>query len=106
MAQKKSGAIVYVSSHLALMPSPYMSVYAASKCFMVKLYESLRYEYSNTRIVFQCLNPVLCDGRSNRGDSQDEEIAKSYAESAIRTLGWSNNITGNWKYGLQVLIYH
>ncbi len=107
MIQKNRGAVVYVSSSDAILPSPYTAVFAAANCFVEKLYESLRYEYCGTRIVFQCLNPILWDNRMSRAvnDKRDDEFAQKYAHNAIDTLGWCDNATGYWLFSLRVNIH-
>lgn len=107
LVAKNKGAIVYVSSMEARLPSPYNAIGAASNCFMEKLFDSLRHELSDTRIVFQCLSPIQNSDHSrfNKAINEDQQAINNYARHAIRTLGWSDNTAGYWIFGLQVANY-
>lgn len=60
MQQRKDGAIVNVSSIAAFQPIPYMSVYAASKAFLLNFTEALWAENkdSGVRILAVCPGPT------------------------------------------------
>ena len=96
-----------VSSGITFMPGSLFSVYASSKAFTDKFTESLRFEYRNTKIVFQNLNPGLVHtqmsiqnvGKTAMSFNID---ALKYVSCAISTLGYSNYTCGHWLHGLQV----
>ena len=60
MQQRKDGAIINVSSIAGFQPTPYMSVYAASKAFILNFSEALWEENKNTgvRILVACPGPT------------------------------------------------
>ncbi len=92
------------------LPIPYYSVYGATKAFVEKLTDSLRYEYSNTKIVFQCLSPSVVKTKMTM-DMDYEQVKKcptnaiAYAKNAITTLGYSDFTCGHWYHGYQVNRY-
>lgn len=57
MKAKKSGKILNVGSIAGLMPGPYMSVYYASKAYVVSLSKALRREFKNDGIHISALCP-------------------------------------------------
>ncbi len=52
-----AGKIVNISSSIAFSPLPLMSVYGASKTFVLYFTEALMQEYKNTKIDFYCVCP-------------------------------------------------
>ncbi|NMG10117.1 SDR family oxidoreductase [Brasilonema sp. UFV-L1] len=60
MRQRRSGSIINVSSLTAFQPMPYLSVYAASKAFIVSFSQALWAEnrHYNVRILVICPGPV------------------------------------------------
>jgi hypothetical protein len=57
MVKRRSGAIVSVASNAAFQPVPYMSVYAASKAFVLSFTEGLANELRGTGVRVQALCP-------------------------------------------------
>ena len=57
IANNIAGKIVNISSSIAFSPLPLMSVYGASKTFVLYFTEALRQEYKNTKINFYCVCP-------------------------------------------------
>lgn len=60
MVQRGAGGIINLASAAAFQPIPFMSVYAASKAFVLALSEGLNVEYRNKgiRVVAVCPGPV------------------------------------------------
>ena len=60
MQQRKDGAIINVSSIAGFQPTPYMSVYAATKAFILNFSEALWAENKNSgvRILVTCPGPT------------------------------------------------
>lgn len=57
MRQRRRGGIIQVASNAAFQPVPYMSVYAASKAFVLRLSEALAEEVRNEGITVMALCP-------------------------------------------------
>jgi short-subunit dehydrogenase len=92
---------VYFSSGMdSFLPSPYNSVNAGASCYVQKLTESLRYEYSDKNLHFQCLSPFFFKTKSGLNKTNDW---LKYSQHSIKTLGYSTNTYGDWFMGLQVM---
>jgi short-subunit dehydrogenase len=59
MVERRSGAVVNVASNAAFQPVPYMSVYAASKAFVLSFTEALANELRGTGVKVQALCPGI-----------------------------------------------
>ena len=55
MVEKRKGAVINLSSMAALMPCPLLSLYAATKAFVVQFSRDLQIEYQNQGITIQAL---------------------------------------------------
>ena len=61
MVAKGNGKILQLASSLAKAPSPYMSVYAASKAFVLSFNEALTQELKDTGVTVTALQPGATD---------------------------------------------
>ena len=61
MVARNSGKILQLASSASKVPSPYLSVYAATKAFVLSLAEALRREVENTDVVITALQPGATD---------------------------------------------
>jgi short-subunit dehydrogenase len=57
MTRRNSGRILNVASMAAFQPGPLMSVYYASKAFVLSLSEAMAYELKDTNVTVTCLCP-------------------------------------------------
>lgn len=57
MMERRKGVIINISSTAAAIPSPYLSVYAASKAFVDKLSADLAVEAAPRNVTIQCVLP-------------------------------------------------
>lgn len=57
MVERKNGLVINLSSTAAEIPSPMLSVYAASKAYVSKFSADLATEYGSRGITVQCLTP-------------------------------------------------
>ena len=57
MVQRKKGLIINLSSLSALVPTPLMTIYAATKAFVHKFSQDLNMEYGKEGIVVQSVLP-------------------------------------------------
>lgn len=57
MFERKKGILINISSATAVMPSPYLTVYAASKSYVIKLSEDLAAEAAPYGVTVQCIIP-------------------------------------------------
>jgi uncharacterized protein len=76
MIKRKSGAIINVASIAAFQPMPYLSVYAATKAFVLSFSEALRAETRSQGIKVQCLCPGATDTNFAAVSGLDRAFAK------------------------------
>ena len=58
MVERGGGGIINVASVTALVPTPYITVYAAIKSYVLSLSEGLRYEYADAGVRVMALMPA------------------------------------------------
>lgn len=106
MLEKKSGGIINVASIAAFFPCPYISVYGATKAFVLSFTEALAGEYNESGVKIM----ALCPGNTETGfqkiaqvdlkgemvESADQVVKNAlgaYEKGKIFIVsGWSNKI--------------
>lgn len=73
MLKEKSGRIMNVASTAAFQPGPLMSIYYASKAFLLSFSEALAEELRNTGVTVTC----LCPGATATGFAERAGISNS-----------------------------
>lgn len=61
LSQQKRGYLLNVGSTTAYQPVPYVTIYAASKAFVVAFTRSLRHELRHSNVSVTCLSPGSTD---------------------------------------------
>ena len=82
MLERNSGKILNVASIAAFQPGPYMSVYYASKAFVLSFSEALRNEVRNTGV---CIS-VLCPGPVETEFEKSSELSRSKLFSKLKPV--------------------
>ncbi len=82
MRQRKSGSIINVASIAAFQPMPYLSMYAATKAFVLSFSEALWAENKDLGIGVLC----LCPGPTESDFAAVAEFPKSLASSSGQKL--------------------
>ena len=82
MLERNSGRILNVASIAAFQPGPYISVYYASKAFVLSFSEALRNEVRNTGV---CIS-VLCPGPVETEFEKSSELTKSKLFSKLKPI--------------------
>jgi len=82
MVQRKEGSIINVASLAAFFPSPYMTVYAASKVFVRSFTEALTEECKPQGINVMLFSPGLTSSNFMYSPSNDNAWGKTLTESA------------------------
>lgn len=102
MLEKKRGVIVNVSSLSALIPSPLLTIYAASKAYVDKFTEDLAAEYSKSGIIFQCLFPgyVATKMSKIRQSTWMAPTPDKFVDDALKTIGLQQHTTGYFPHTL------
>lgn len=115
MQQRKDGAIINVSSIAAFQPTPYLSVYAASKAFILNFSEALWAENKDrgVRILVACPGPTKSEfyaradfpdsatGLNNMTMASPEKVVRETlkaldkGQSTVVAGGFANQIIAN-----------
>ncbi|PFX24480.1 inactive hydroxysteroid dehydrogenase-like protein 1 isoform X1 [Stylophora pistillata] len=103
MCERKRGAIINMSSSAGELPTPQMTVYAATKEFVDSFSRALAYEYSPQGIEVQSLRPFYVATAMTYGTKANIVVPspETYVKSALYTLGLSRRNTGYWSHGIQ-----
>ncbi|GBP31327.1 Very-long-chain 3-oxoacyl-CoA reductase [Eumeta japonica] len=105
MVKRKRGVVINLGSASALVPSPLLAVYGASKAFVDKFSRSLNIEYSRRGIVVQTVNPsnVMSNMTPHiKSSSIFGPTAKRYVRSALGTVGVVSRTTGYFPHDVLV----
>ena len=86
MKEAGRGWIINVASIAAQMPYPGLTVYAASKLFLVAFSEGLQAELANSNIKLQC----FCPGYTHTGFHSTEEF-KDFDKSTVPEDFWADS---------------
>jgi len=102
MVKRRNGAIINIGSGASVHPTPTMSTYSASKSFVDYFSKTLNYEYGGMGITIQCVQPFYVSTQITHNATPNimMVIPETYANSAIRTLGFSARNYGYWSHAL------
>ncbi|PSN51712.1 Very-long-chain 3-oxoacyl-CoA reductase [Blattella germanica] len=108
MVERNRGVIVNVASTAAIIPSPLLTVYGASKAYIVKFSRDLACEYANHGIIIQCIMPGFIAINKSEIDrpSLISPTPDEYVAQAVRTIGILQQTTGYFPHSLMVGIIH
>ena len=89
MKPQKRGIILNISSSLALVPSPYISTYSATKTYISTLSTCLATEYSEFGITIQDVTPNQVNTKLTKDISIGfiSVTPKSFVEYSLKTVG-------------------
>jgi len=101
MVARKKGAIINMSSYSALC-APLLSVYGASKSFVIQWSRDLELEYRNQGITLMCAAPyfVVSNMSKIKRASLTTPTAEVYAASVLAQLGTTTFTYGYWAHDL------
>lgn len=104
MLERKTGAVLNISSFLAY-GGPLLSVYAASKAFVMQLSEDLNREYRDQGVSVTCAAPyyVASNMSKIRQSSLTVPSPDTYAASVLAGLGLATSSAGYWPHDLITL---
>ncbi|CAG5022713.1 unnamed protein product [Parnassius apollo] len=102
MLQREKGVIINLGSGSSMIPSPLLTVYAATKAYVDKFTEGLEMEYYKKGIIVQCVMPgFVCSNMSGiRRSSFFAPTAKAFVKSAISLVGTTSRTTGYLPHAL------
>ncbi|XP_057327888.1 very-long-chain 3-oxoacyl-CoA reductase [Microplitis mediator] len=96
MMERRKGVIINISSTAAAIPSPYLSVYAASKAFVDKLSADLAVEAAPRNVTVQCVlpGPVATKMSKIKKASWMAPTPEKFVEACLKTVGIESRTTG------------
>uniref|UniRef100_A0A8D8ZL66 Very-long-chain 3-oxoacyl-CoA reductase n=2 Tax=Cacopsylla melanoneura TaxID=428564 RepID=A0A8D8ZL66_9HEMI len=100
MVEQRKGVVINIASTAALIPSPMLSVYGASKLFVSKFSTDLQSEYKKYGIIVQCVMPgyVATAMSKIKKSSWMVPSPATFVESALKTVGIQNQTTGYYPH--------
>jgi len=107
MSERKKGLIVHIASASGLRPVPLLSLYAATKAFVVSFSRGLHYEYASSGIQNQVIAPnfVATKLSKMRASGVFVPSADHFASSAVDTFGLTTHNLGCWGHELANYVF-
>jgi len=104
MLDRKTGAVVNVSSGASVVPQSLYAGYAGAKAYVTVMTENLIREYSNKGISFSAHIPLFVVSKMSkiRRSSLTVPSAKAYAKDAVKQIGYDGIISPNMIHGLML----
>ena len=96
MFERRKGVLINISSTLADMPSPYLSVYAASKAYVSKLSHDLTAEADSNGVTVQCVTPGLVATKMSKIKKATwmAPTPDKFVEASLKTVSIESYTTG------------
>lgn len=106
MFDRKRGIVINISSTTALIPSPLLTVYGATKAYVDKFSADLAAEYSRHGIIVQCILPGFVATKMSkiRSSTWMAPSPDKFVSHAIRTIGVHDRTTGYYAHTLLVSV--
>ncbi|KAK6620166.1 hypothetical protein RUM43_011759 [Polyplax serrata] len=104
MVNRRSGVVINISSASALLPSPMLTVYAATKRYVEKFSDELRTEYEKEGLVVQTVLPgfVATKMAKIRKSTWLAPSPDRFVQSALKKVGVVDHTTGYFPHTLFV----
>lgn len=90
MVKRNSGRILNVASTAAFQPGPLMSVYYATKAFVLSLSEATAYELKDTNVTITC----LCPGPTKSNFQKAANITESKLAKGVNATSYEVALCG------------
>lgn len=90
MVKRNSGRILNVASTAAFQPGPLMSIYYATKAFVLSLSEAMAYELKNTNVTVTC----LCPGPTKSNFQKAANITESKLAKGVNATSFEVALCG------------
>lgn len=100
MVSRERGIVINIGSASSIIPSPMLTVYAATKAYVDKFTEGLDMEYYMKNILFQCVMPgFVCSNMSGiRRSSLFAPTAKTFVKSALSLVAVEKRTAGYYPH--------
>ncbi|XP_043527780.1 very-long-chain 3-oxoacyl-CoA reductase-like isoform X1 [Frieseomelitta varia] len=108
MFQRKKGVLINISSILAVIPAPYLTGYAASKAYVIKLSHDLAAEAEPHGVTVQCIIPGLVATKMSKIKKPTwmAPSPETFVKSTLKTIGIETCTTGYLPHFLLTAIVH
>lgn len=108
MFERRKGVLINISSAMAVIPSPYLSVYAASKAYVVKLSADLAAEAEPKGVTVQCIipGPVATKMSKIKKPTWMAPSPEKFVDSTLKTIGIELCTTGYAPHAIMVGFMH
>ena len=105
MEQRKRGVIINLSSFSALLPTPLLTLYSATKVYVDFMSRALQEEYRAKGIIIQSVMPYYVSTRMSHHmqPSMFTPTPQKYVKSALKTVGKEDRTDGyvlHWVWNL------
>ncbi|KAI4491350.1 hypothetical protein M0804_002742 [Polistes exclamans] len=102
MIKRKKGVVINISSITGDVLSPYLTVYAASKAYIIKFSADLAAELFSSGITVQCIipGPVATKMLKIRSTNWMITTPDNFAQSSLKTVGIESLTTGYFSHHL------
>jgi len=106
MVERKRGVIVNISSASALIPTPFLTLYSATKAFVDTFSQALNTEYKSKGIIVQCVMPFFVATKLSkiRRTSFFTPGPATYVKQALGTIGLQVRTFGCVSHALQAFV--
>uniref|UniRef100_A0A672JQV0 Very-long-chain 3-oxoacyl-CoA reductase-like n=1 Tax=Salarias fasciatus TaxID=181472 RepID=A0A672JQV0_SALFA len=103
MVARKTGLIINLSSITGVRPQPLLSLYSATKAFVIFFSRCLQAEYKSKGVTIQCVAPSLVSTNMTHNIKVNccVKSASAFAREALNTVGQSSYTNGCLSHALQ-----
>ncbi|XP_070773385.1 hydroxysteroid (20-beta) dehydrogenase 2 [Enoplosus armatus] len=106
MVERGTGLIINISSEVAIRPQPLLSLYSATKIFIIYFSQCLHAEYKPKGITVQCVAPFLVSTNMTHNMTVNCFVknAAAFTREALNTVGHSSYTSGCLSHALQNMV--
>ncbi|XP_045895856.1 hydroxysteroid (20-beta) dehydrogenase 2 isoform X3 [Micropterus dolomieu] len=103
MVERGRGLIINISSEVGIRPQPLLSLYSATKIFVIYFSQCLHAEYKSKGIIVQCVAPFLVSTNMTKNVTVNcfVKTASGFVREALNTVGHSSYTSGCLSHALQ-----
>ncbi|PVD33978.1 hypothetical protein C0Q70_05240 [Pomacea canaliculata] len=103
MLAKKKGFIINIASASGKNFVPFLTLYAATKSFVINFTLSLQEEYGSSGVTFQVVTPYFVATKMSKIRKANVFVPspESFVRSALGTVGMQGQTCGCWSHALQ-----
>ncbi|XP_073335475.1 hydroxysteroid (20-beta) dehydrogenase 2 [Pagrus major] len=103
MVERGTGLIINISSEVGIHPQPLLSLYSATKAFVIHLSHCLHAEYKSKGITVQCVSPFMVSTNMTHNMPLNSFVksAPGFVRDALNTVGYSSHTSGCLSHALQ-----